>query len=195
MPIYAFEDRRPVIAESAYIAPSAQVIGDVIVGARCYVGHGAILRGDYGSILIGEETAVEEGVIVHARPNDQTRIGKRVTLGHGAMVHNATILDGAVIGMRAVVSDFSEVGEGAIVGEMSLVKNSQKIPARKVAVGVPASVVGDVEERHSMMTRVAKDLYVEMARRYGAGGMVEIGPGHPGRRADVGGGEPYAGVK
>jgi len=174
MPIYAFEDRRPVIAESAYVSPSAQVIGDVTIGERCYIGHGVILRGDYGSIVIGDETAVEEGVIVHARPQDRTTIGRRVTLGHGAMVHNASIRDGAVIGMRAVVSDFSEVGAGAIVGEMCLVKNSQTIPPRKVAVGVPARIAGDVEERHSMMTHVAKDLYVELARRYSAGGMVEL---------------------
>ena len=180
MPIYTFEGRQPVIAESTYVSPTAQIIGDVNIGERCYIGHGAILRGDYGSIEVGDETAVEEGVIVHARPGDCTTIGRRVTLGHGAMVHNASILDGAVIGMRAVVSDFSEVGEGALVGEMCLVKNSQKIPARKVAVGVPAKIVGDVEERHSMMTHVAKDLYVEMARRYSAGGMVEIGPSTPG---------------
>ena len=174
MPIYAFEDRRPAIAESTYVSPSAQVIGDVRIGERCYIGHGAILRGDYGTIVIGDETAVEEGVIIHARPDDRTTIGNRVTIGHGAMVHNAELLDGAVIGMRAVVSDFSRVGEGAIVGEMCLVKNSQEIPARKVAVGVPAKIVGDVEERHFMMTQVAKQLYVDLARRYGAGAMVEI---------------------
>jgi carbonic anhydrase/acetyltransferase-like protein (isoleucine patch superfamily) len=117
---------------------------------------------------------VEEGVIIHARPDDRTRIGERVTLGHGAMIHNATICSGAVIGMRAVVSDFAEVGEGAIIGEMSLVKNRQKIPPRKVALGVPARVVGDVDERHRTMTHLAKDIYVDLAERYLAGAMVEI---------------------
>jgi phenylacetic acid degradation protein len=155
MPIYSFEGRQPRIADSAYVSPTAQIIGHVVIGARCYVGHGAILRGDYGSIEIGDETAIEEGVIIHARPDDWTRIGKRVTLGHGAMVHNAVIRDGAVIGMRAVVSDFSEVGEGAIVGEMSLVKNKQTVPARKVAVGVPVTVIGDVSEKHHAMTHWA----------------------------------------
>ncbi|MBC8426158.1 gamma carbonic anhydrase family protein, partial [bacterium] len=87
MTIYAFEDRRPDIAETAYVSPTAQIIGDVTIGERCYVGHGAILRGDYGSIEIGAETAVEEGVIIHARPEDWTRIGTRVTIGHGAMIH------------------------------------------------------------------------------------------------------------
>ena len=174
MPVYSFEGRAPAIAETAYVAPSAQVIGDVAIGARCYVGHGAILRGDYGSIEIGEETAVEEGVIVHARPGDRTRIGPRVTLGHGAMVHNATILEGAVIGMRAVVSDYSEVGAGAIVGELGLVKQGQRIPPRVVAVGVPVRVVGAVGEKHELMAKRAKTIYVELAARYLAGGMVEI---------------------
>lgn len=176
MAIYAFEDHRPDIAASAYVSPTAQVIGDVSIGERCYIGHGAILRGDYGSIEIGDETAVEEGVIIHARPQDRTRIGKRVTIGHGAMIHNATIRDEAVIGMRAVISDFSEVGMGAIIGEMGLVRNSQAIPARKVALGVPVKVVGDVQERHSDMTHWAKDLYVDLAAQYLAGAMVEIEP-------------------
>ena len=176
MGIYAFEDRHPHIAPTAYVSPTAQIIGDVAIGERCYIGHGAILRGDYGSIQIGDETAIEEGVIIHARPDDWTRIGKRVTVGHGAMVHNATIRDEAVIGMRAVISDFSDVGIGAIIGEMGLVRNGQTIPPHKVAVGVPVKVVGDVEERHSDMTRWAKELYVALAAKYLAGAMVEIKP-------------------
>lgn len=176
MPVFRFEGRTPEIEPSAYVSPTAQVIGRVRIGARCYVGHGAILRGDYGAIAVGDETAVEEGVIIHARPEDWTRIGRRVTLGHGAMVHNATIHDGAVIGMRAVVSDFSDVGEGAIVGELSLVKQGQTIAARKVAVGVPARVVGDVGERHNDMVRWAKELYVDLAGRYARGAMVELDP-------------------
>ena len=178
MTLYAFEGKRPTIAASAYVSPTATVIGRVTIGESCYIGHGAIIRGDYGSIEIGDETAVEEGVIIHARPEEWTRIGKRVTVGHGAMVHNATIMDEAVIGMRAVISDFSVVGAGAIVGEMTLVKNSQKIPARKVAVGVPAQVISDVEERHHPMAVWAKDLYVALAGRYNAGAMVELPPEH-----------------
>lgn len=174
MPVFAFEGKKPRIDPTAYVSPTATVIGNVSVGARCYIGHGAILRGDYGSIEIGDETAVEEGVIIHARPEDWTRIGRRVTLGHGAMVHNAVIHDGAVIGMRAVISDFSEVGAGAIVGEMGLVKNSQKVPEKKVAVGAPVRVVADVDAKHYAMTHWAKDLYASLAGRYLAGAMVEV---------------------
>lgn len=174
MPLYAFEGRGPIVGHGTYVSPTATVIGAVSIGERCYVGHGAILRGDYGSIEVGDETAVEEGVIVHARPQDRARIGRRVTVGHGAMVHNATIRDGAVIGMRAVISDYSEVGEGAVVGELSLVRNGQQIPAGKVAVGVPARVVRDVAERDGAMTSFAKDLYVALAARYLEGAMVEL---------------------
>jgi phenylacetic acid degradation protein len=169
MALYEFEGRVPRIAPTAYVAPSAQVIGDVRIGKECYVGHGAILRGDYGTIEIGDGTAVEEGAIVHARPGDFTRIGNLVTLGHGCMVHNATIRDRATIGMRATVSDFSEVGEGAIVGEMTLVKQHQAIPARAIAVGIPARVIGEVSEKNRDMTHWAKELYVDLARRYPKG--------------------------
>ena len=174
MPIYAFEGKRPAVAATAWVAPTATVIGSVTVGERCYVGPGAILRGDYGSIEIGDETAVEEGVIIHARPQDTTRIGRRVTLGHGAMVHNATLHDGAVIGMRAVVSDYAVVGEGAVVGELALVRARQEIPAGKVALGVPSKVVRDVGDQDAAMTRWAKELYVSLAERYLAGALVEL---------------------
>jgi carbonic anhydrase/acetyltransferase-like protein (isoleucine patch superfamily) len=166
MPIYAFESHRPAIHASAYIAPSAQVIGDVVIGADCYIGHGAILRGDYGRIEIGAGSAIEEGVIVHARPGDRTVLGSRVTVGHGAMLHNTTIEEEATIGMRAVVSDFSVVGAGALIGEQALVKRGQQIPARAVAVGVPARVVGEVEPRHRDMAVWAKEVYIDLARRY-----------------------------
>ena len=166
MALYRFEDREPTIDPTAYIAETALVIGDVQIGPRCYVGHGAILRGDYGTIVIGEGTAVEEAVIIHARPGDRTVVGKFVTIGHGAMLHNTTVHDNAVIGMRATVSDYSEVGEWAIIGEHSLVRNKQKVPGRVVAVGVPVNVVGPVTEDHETMWSWGKALYVNMAQRY-----------------------------
>lgn len=142
------------------------MIGNVVIGPDCYIGHGTILRDDCGAIEIGAGTAVEEGVIIHARPEDRTVIGDRVTIDHGAMVHNATIHDGATIGMRAVVSDFAVVGAGCLVGEQALVRRGQELPARVVAVGVPAKVVGEVEEKHQDMAFWAKGLYVELARYY-----------------------------
>ncbi len=165
MPTYAFEGKRPVIASSAYVSPTAVVSGDVTIGDRCYVGHGAILRGDWGTIEIGDGTAVEEQVFIHARPGDLTRIEQRVTLGHGSMVHNATVHEGAVIGMRSVISDFSEIGAYAIVGEMGLVRRHQKISPYKVAVGIPAKEIRDVDDDELARHQRAKDLYADLARR------------------------------
>ncbi len=173
MALYRFEDRAPVIGAGAFVAESALVIGDVRIGDNCYIGHGAILRGDYGTIVIGDGTAIEEGVIVHARPDDKTIFGRRVTVGHGAMIHNAHIEDDAVIGMRATISDYSTVGSWAIVAEMSLVKNSQQIPAEKIVVGVPATVKGDVNDKHKTIWGFGKQLYIDMAKRYNAPGAFE----------------------
>jgi len=166
VPIYLFEDRRPAISETAYIAPTAVIVGDVTIGESCYVGHGAILRGDYGRIVIGNASAVEEGAIVHARPGDETVIGEKVTVGHGAMIHNARIGDGATIGMRAVVSDFAVVGEGALIGEQALVRRGQEVPPGAIAVGIPARVIGEVGPDQADMMVWAKEVYVDLARRY-----------------------------
>jgi carbonic anhydrase/acetyltransferase-like protein (isoleucine patch superfamily) len=170
MALYQFEERKPRISKGSFVADSALVIGDVQIGKDVYIGHGAILRGDYGTIQVGDGTAIEEGVIVHARPNDRTVFGNHVTVGHGAMIHNAQIKDYAVIGMRATISDYSVVGEWAIIGEMGLVKSYQHVPDGVVAVGVPAKVVGEVAKEQKEFWSYGKKLYVDMARRYRAPG-------------------------
>ena len=170
MALYQFEGRKPQVGQGSFIAESALVIGDVQLGKDAYIGHGVILRGDYGTIVVGEGTAIEEGVIVHARPDDRTIFGRFVTVGHGAMIHNAQIKDYAVIGMRATISDYSVVGEWAIIGEMGLVKNSQHVPDGRVAVGVPVRVVGEVDKKQKEFWSYGKKLYIEMAHRYNAPG-------------------------
>ena len=170
MALYQFEERKPRVSQGAFVAESALVIGDVQIGKDAYIGHGAILRGDYGTIHVGEGTAIEEGVIVHARPNDRTIFGNRVTVGHGAMIHNAQIRDDAVIGMRATISNFSIVGEWTIIGEMGLVKSNQSVPDGVVAVGIPVKVVGKVDKKQKDFWNYGKKLYVEMAHRYIAPG-------------------------
>ncbi len=165
MPIYEFEGRRPVIDPTAWVAPSAEVIGDVRLGPRCYVGWGAVLRGDHGAIVIEEGAAVEEGVLIHTTPGFLSRIGREATLGHGAVLHSATVDDFAVIGMQATVGNFAEVGRWAIVGEMGLVASGQKVPPEKIAVGVPVKVIGPVEEGHKARYLEGKKRYQDFARR------------------------------
>ncbi|PKL41102.1 MAG: gamma carbonic anhydrase family protein [Spirochaetae bacterium HGW-Spirochaetae-1] len=169
MPIYEINERRPTLGEGSWVAPTAEIIGDVRIGKNCYIGFGAILRGDYGTIIIGDESAVEEGVIIHARPLGKAEIGRAVTIGHMAMIHNATINDYAVIGMQCMISDFSEIGEWAIIAEQSLIKRNQKVPGYKVFAGAPAVEKGDVLERHTTEWGLAKKIYVDLTSQYRKG--------------------------
>ena len=164
MSIYIFEDRKPIIGKGTFIFKSADVIGDVIIGENCYIGPGARIRGDYGSIRIGNNTAVEENVVIHARPNDVTNIGNNVTIGHASIIHNATIHNWVVIGMGAIVSDWAEIGEWAVVAEGAVVKNKQKIPNKAIAVGVPAKVVSEISMEYERQWTKYKKIYSDLAR-------------------------------
>lgn len=166
MALYRFGDRVPRIGRSTWVSDSAQIIGDVEIGADCYVGHGVILRGDYGSISIGDGSAVEEYAVVHIRPEGLSRIGKSVTIGHGAVIHCNQIDDFAVIGMGAVLSFGVKIGSWAIVAEGCVVSHNMEIPAEKIAAGVPAKIVKQVEPSHKAFWTYGKQLYVDLAHRY-----------------------------
>jgi len=164
--LYKFDGKQPEIGEDAYVSDLASVIGDVSIGNRCYIGHGAILRGDYGRIEIGDGTAVEEGVVVHAPPGETNRIGAMVTIGHGAVVHGKSIGDYAVVGMGAVLSIRSEVGERALIAEGSVVRMKQVVPPGVVAAGVPAKVVRKASAGDEEYWRRGKQLYIDLAKKY-----------------------------
>jgi carbonic anhydrase/acetyltransferase-like protein (isoleucine patch superfamily) len=166
MALYRFGERAPSSGDGTWISGSAQVIGDVVLGAECYIGHGAILRGDYGSIRIGSRTAIEENATVHINPGRVSLIGERVTVGHGAVVHCNRIADLAVIGMGAVLSFDAVIGTWAIVAEGCVVPRGMEIPAEKIVAGVPARIVGDVQDDHKEFWIRGKQLYVDLARRY-----------------------------
>jgi carbonic anhydrase/acetyltransferase-like protein (isoleucine patch superfamily) len=124
------------------------------------------LRGDYGRIEIGDGTAVEEGAIIHAPPNETNAIKSRVTIGHGAILHGKRIDDNAVIGMGAVISINSEVGAWTIIGEGGIVKMGQIIPAEVVAAGNPARVIRDIETKDREFWSWGKQLYIDLAQKY-----------------------------
>lgn len=164
--LFEFDGNSPQIGQGTYVSETAQVIGNVIIGEKCYIGHGAIIRGDYGKIEIGDGTAVEEGVIIHAPPQGIHVIGKSVTLGHGAVLHGNAIGDYSVIGMGAVLSIFSEIGEWSIIGEGTLVRANQKISANTVAVGNPARETRPVDGGDRELWNYAKQVYVDLAQKY-----------------------------
>ncbi|MGC8928446.1 MAG: gamma carbonic anhydrase family protein [Myxococcota bacterium] len=166
MAVYKFDSFIPEVGKDCYIADSAEVIGNVKIGDGCYIGPNAVIRGDYGRIVIGDETAVEESVIIHARPNEITTIGKRVTLGHGAIIHNCTIEDSAVIGMGAIVSDYALVKEWGVVAEGAVVKNKSVVESGTIFAGVPAKEVGKINDEYKSRWNHFKDIYCELAKTY-----------------------------
>ena len=174
MSIYEFENKKPSIGKDTFIFKSADIIGDVVIGENCYIGPGARIRGDYGSIRIGNNTAVEENVVIHARPDDVTIIGNNVTIGHGSIIHNATIQDWAVIGMGAIVSDWAVIGKWAVVAEGAVVKNKQKIPNKAIAVGVPAKIVSEISEEYEKQWTNYKKIYSDLARNRFPNSLKEI---------------------
>jgi carbonic anhydrase/acetyltransferase-like protein (isoleucine patch superfamily) len=172
--LYDFDGKRPRVGEDTYVSGHALVIGDVQIGDNCYIGHGAILRGDYGSIVVGSGTAVEEGVIIHAPPKRACKIGEKVTVGHGAIVHAAQIGSLSVIGMGAVLSIESEVGQNTIIAEGSIVRMKQAVPAGVVAGGNPAKIIRKIAPKDEECWAMAKQLYIDLAKQYLTAGMKEI---------------------
>jgi len=169
MGVYEFEERIPVIGKNSYISHTASVIGKVTIGEQCYVAPGAVVKGDYGEIEIGDGVSVQDNVIIHARPGENTMIGHNVTLGPGCIVHNATIRDDAVIGMGAIVSDYAIVGSWSIVGEGAVVRARFEVPDGKIAVGIPAKIISDVKDHHKEELVKFKEVYRDLAKRYPKG--------------------------
>jgi carbonic anhydrase/acetyltransferase-like protein (isoleucine patch superfamily) len=168
--LYEFQQRRPTVGRESYVSETALIVGDVRIGNSCYIGHGAILRGDLGAIEIGPGTAVEEGVIIHVIPQQVCRVGERVTIGHGAIIHAASIGDRALIGMGAVLSIDSVIGTNAIVAEGSVVRMGQTIPEGVVAGGNPAVVIRKITAQEKEYWDMGADLYIDLAKQY-------LGPG------------------
>ena len=169
MAVYEFEGRIPKLGDNTYVSHSASVIGKVTIGDECYIAPGAVVKGDYGEIIVGNGTSIQDNVIIHARPGEITIIGNNVTLGHGCIIHNATVKDEAVIGMGAIVSDYAIVGEWAIVGEGAVVRSKFEVPPEKIAVGVPAKIIGDIQDHHKEELANFKKIYQDLARRYPIG--------------------------
>jgi len=172
--IYTFDGYTPEIGKGTYVSDTAIVIGNVKIGNNCYIGHGAILRGDYGRIEIGSETAVEEGVIIHVPPDLVGKIGNRVTFGHGTIIHSEAIGDWAVIGMGAVVSVGAKIGAGSIVAEGAVVKMNQVIPEKVMVAGNPAKVIREIEDKDIKLWSRGKQLYVDLAGKYLKIGMQRV---------------------
>lgn len=161
--IYAYDGVIPVIDPDAFIHPAAIVIGDVIVGAACYVGPGAVLRGGFGRIVLERGSNVQETCVVHSFPNLDVVVGEEGHIGHGAVLHGCRIGHNAMVGMNAVVMDEAVIGESAIVAAMVSVKAGAEIPANSLAVGAPARVVRELTPEEISWKRRGTAIYQRLA--------------------------------
>jgi phenylacetic acid degradation protein len=167
--VYSFEGVTPVVDPSAYVHPDAVLIGDVIVGPGCYVAAGAVLRGDFGRIVMERESNLQDNCVVHSGPGFDCVMEERAHVGHGAVIHYCRIGRDALVGMNAVVMDKAVVGESAIVAAMSFVKAGMQVPPRVLVAGVPGKVVRELTDADVAGKRVGTAMYVELARRCLAG--------------------------
>ena len=135
------EQKKPKIGKNVFIADGAKIVGNVTLSDGASVWFNAVLRGDINSIFVGEDTNIQDNCVLHVTRERGVVLGKNVTLGHGAIVHAATVEDNVIVGMNAVVLDGAVVGEGSIVGAGAVVTPGTKIPPRSLAVGIPAKVV------------------------------------------------------
>lgn len=146
MPVYAIDGVVPVVDPTAFVHPTAVLIGDVIVGPRCYVGPGASLRGDFGRLVLEEGSNLQDNCVMHGFPATDTVVEVDGHIGHGAVLHGCHVGRNALIGMNAVVNDGALIGESAIVAALAFVKAGFEVPARHLAAGIPAKVLRPLSE-------------------------------------------------
>jgi len=143
---YSYKGFRPVVDPSAFVHPAAVVTGNVIIGKDVYIGPGAALRGDWGGIIIEDGCNVQENCVIHMFPGITVVLMQGAHIGHGAIIHGATIGRNCLIGMNSVIMDNVELGEECIVGALSFVKADEKIPARSLLAGNPAKLIKEVSD-------------------------------------------------
>ena len=166
MPLYAIGDREPTIDPAAFVHPDAVIIGAVTVGPESTIWPTAVLRGDHGRISIGARTSVQDGAVVHCTANHDTIIGDGCTIGHRAHLEGCTVEDECLIGSGSVVLHRVLVRTGALVGAQALVPNDTEVPARAMALGVPARIRENALPAGA--NRSAAEVYVGNAHWYNA---------------------------
>ena len=160
--IFEFNGYKPVIDKTSFIHPNATVTGNVIIGKNVYVGPGAALRGDWGQIIIEDGCNVQENCTIHMFPGTTVLLKEGAHIGHGAIVHGATIGRNALIGMNSVIMDESVIGDECIIGALTLVPAEMVIERRKVAVGNPAKIVKDVSDEMIAWKTKGTELYQQL---------------------------------
>ncbi|WP_075255544.1 phenylacetic acid degradation protein PaaY [Herbaspirillum camelliae] len=165
MPCYSIEGVIPVVDPSAYVHPTAVLIGDVIIGPDCYVGPTACLRGDFGRIVLQRGANVQDTCVIHGFPGHDTVVEENGHIGHGAVLHSCTVRRDALVGMNAVVMDEAVVGEQAIVAACAFVRAGMQVPPRTLAAGLPAKVVRELTADEMAWKQAGTRIYQDLTVR------------------------------
>ena len=166
MPIYALGSFRPEIHPDAYVHPDAVIIGDVRIGAQSSIWPGAVLRADFGRIVIGERTSIQDGTVVHTTEEWPTVIGDDCVVGHNAHLEGCTVENRCLVGSGSVVLNRAVVRAGSVVGAKALVPEGLEVPANHMALGIPARVKPIDPEKQARWMDVAVGMYTDNAKRY-----------------------------
>jgi carbonic anhydrase/acetyltransferase-like protein (isoleucine patch superfamily) len=161
-----FNGSSPSTATDAYLAPTATLIGRVVLHAASSVWFGAVLRGDFGRIVVGEGSCVQDNAVLHAAEDFETNLGKNVTVGHGALCEGCTVADGALIGMGAIVLQGASIGAGSVVAAGSVVKEGTQIPEGVLCAGAPAEVKKALSGSSAQWAEAAAREYRELRLSY-----------------------------
>lgn len=164
--ILEFEGKTPQIHPSAWVAPTAVIIGDVEIGPDSSVFYGAVLRGDVNKIRIGARTNIQDNSVLHVDEDAPCTLGDDVTVGHMALVHGTTVGDGTLVGMKSALLSRSVVGAGALIAAGAVVLEGQEIPDKSLAAGVPAKVRRELSDEQSASFIPHAGRYVELAKRH-----------------------------
>jgi len=158
-------EKKPKIAESAFVSEAAYVVGDVEIGENSSIWPGAVLRADRFRIRIGSNSNIQDNCVVHAGFSD-VNIGNNVTIGHGSMIHCARIGNNVFIGMHTVLNNQSEIEDFCMIGAYSMVKDAFKVPSGSLAVGIPARIIRTLNDRELERISFGSNYYVELAKEF-----------------------------
>lgn len=172
---YEYKGIRPVVHESAFVHPQAVVTGDVIIGKDVYIGPGAAIRGDFGKIVIEDGCNVQENCTIHMFPGVTVTLKENAHIGHGAIIHGATIGKNCLVGMNAVIMDDVVLGDECIVGALTFLKAKEVFPARSLIAGNPAKVIREVSDEMIQWKTEGTGVYQQLARD-GADAMIACEP-------------------
>lgn len=166
MPVLPYKGVWPTIAEDVFIAPGAMVIGDVTIDAGASIWYNAVVRGDNAPIRIGRRTNIQDNCTLHVDADAPLTIGEDCTIGHNAVVHGATLGDRVLVGMSAVILSHAEIGSEVIVGASAVVSEHKQIPARTLALGLPAKVARELKTEELEHLRESAAGYCERAQAH-----------------------------